>query len=228
MNPPLLLKADQLQKIYFKGGTPLPVLQGISLEIHANDRIALTGPSGAGKSTLLHVLGTLDNPTAGALWDGQGRNLARLSEKDLSAYRNRQLGFVFQFHYLLPEFSSLENVMLPGLIAGESRRDMRQKAAYLLDLVGLSARLHHRPQELSGGEQQRVAIARAIILNPPLLLADEPTGNLDSTHRDQLLSLLLDLADAHHTALLLITHDPEVASCMRTQWVMQDGQLVAH
>jgi len=189
--------------------------------------VAITGASGVGKSTLLHILGTLEAPSGGHVFYGQKQqDIFKYTEKELSSFRNRTLGFVFQFHYLLPEFSALENVMMPALIAGHGRQVSEKQARGLLEFVGLSHRLEHRPSELSGGEQQRVAIARSVILRPKLLLADELTGNLDSTNRNHVMELLGRLNQATGVSILLVTHDQTLANKMHRVLVMKDGQFV--
>lgn len=219
-----LLRAEGIKKSFFKGKTEIPVIRGVDLTIRVGEMLAITGASGAGKSTLLHILGTLEPPTQGRVLFGQsGQDVFKFSERALSLFRNRALGFVFQFHYLLPEFSALENVMMPALIAGHSRSAAEAQAKELLAFVGLSHRLEHRPSELSGGEQQRVAVARAVILRPKLLLADELTGNLDSTNRNNVMELLVRLNEATGVAVLIVTHDQEVAKKMHRVLPMRDG-----
>ena len=184
--------------------------------------VTIVGPSGAGKSTLLHLIGTLDLPTEGRiLYDG--RDVTRLGSSDLAEFRNRSIGFVFQFHHLLPEFTALENVMMPGLIQGGRR--LEDRARELLDEVGLSERLTHRPGELSGGEQQRVALARALLMEPRLVLADEPTGNLDSQTSDAVQSLIFDLNRRHGITFLIVTHSRDFAAMMPRQVSMKDGRI---
>jgi lipoprotein-releasing system ATP-binding protein len=226
VNEPLI-RAENLHKSFFKGKKEIKVLRGVDLSVLPGEMIAITGVSGAGKSTLLHILGTLEPPTSGRVCFGSDRkSLFELSEKGLSEFRNRSLGFIFQFHYLLPEFSALENVMMPALIAGNTRAAATQKARELLDFVGLSHRLEHRPSELSGGEQQRVSIARAVILNPQLILADELTGSLDSENRSLIIELLIKLNQATGVSILLATHDMEIAQAMQRILPMKDGAFV--
>ena len=228
MSNQVLLRAEGIRKVFHKGKTEVPVIRGVDLSIMPGERVAITGASGVGKSTLLHILGTLDSPTEGKVYFGDpAENLFSYSERQLSLFRNRSLGFVFQFHYLLPEFSALENVMMPALIAGYSREASQKQAEQLLDFVGLGHRLEHRPSELSGGEQQRVAIARAVILRPKLLLADELTGNLDSVNRGRVMDLLAQLNEATGVAILLVTHDLELTKKMHRVLVMQDGLFVS-
>ena len=224
---PTLIRAEKITKVYRKGRTEIPVLRDVDLEIKTGDMIAITGASGVGKSTLLHTLGTLERPDRGRILFGPTQqNILNFSEKGLSDFRNRVLGFIFQFHYLLPEFSALENVMMPALIAGMERAPSERYAKELLEFVGLRSRLYHRPTELSGGEQQRVAIARAVILKPKLLLADELTGNLDSMNSANVMELLVSLNQMTGISILLVTHDPAIAKKMHRVLVMKDGQFV--
>jgi lipoprotein-releasing system ATP-binding protein len=224
----ILLQAEGLKKTFRKGKGDVPVVRGVDFTLEAGETVAITGASGVGKSTLLHMLGTLEEPTAGRVFFGPERkDLFRLSEKELARFRNRHLGFVFQFHYLLPEFTALENVVMPAMIAGFPRAPADKQARDLLDFVGLKHRLHHRPAELSGGEQQRVAIARALILRPKLLLADELTGNLDSGNGAQVLELLQRLNHATGVSILLVTHDQGLAKKMHRVLEMRDGVFVS-
>ncbi len=223
-----ILRAEGIRKSFFKGKMEVPVLRGVNLNIQAGEMVAITGASGVGKSTLLHILGTLEAPTGGrVLFGPDQKDIFKFSEKALAVFRNRALGFVFQFHYLLPEFTALENVIMPALIAGFSRKMAEAQARELLDFVGLSHRLDHRPAELSGGEQQRVAIARAVILKPQMLMADELTGNLDSANSAMVLDLLARLNQATGVSVLLVTHDSELASRMHRVLAMKDGRFVA-
>jgi lipoprotein-releasing system ATP-binding protein len=223
-----LLHAEKVSKTFFKGKKEIPVIREVDFSIYPGEMVAITGASGVGKSTLLHILGTLEPPSSGRVLFGQKQqDLFLLPEKSLSSFRNKSLGFVFQFHYLLPEFSALENVMMPALIAGHSREAAEKQASDLLHFVGLKNRLEHRPNELSGGEQQRVAIARAVILRPKILLADELTGNLDSANRQLIMDLLARLSEATGVAILLVTHDEEVARKMHRVLVMKDGLFVS-
>lgn len=243
-----LVKAEGINKSFKKGGVEIPVVRDVTLSIRPREMVSIMGASGVGKSTLLHILGTLEQPTSGKFlfrWEEgafkrsqtQGKELSDkrlpsmvdvfgLSQPMLSHFRNRMLGFVFQFHHLLPEFSALENVMMPALIAGYSRAVSKKQAEDLLKFVGLGNRLSHRPGELSGGEQQRIAIARAVILRPKLLLADELTGNLDSANRAVILELLKRLNETTGVAVLLVTHDDEVAARMDRRLEMKDGRMV--
>ena len=207
--------ARGVTKTYQDGVRRVEVLRGIDLAVEPGEMVAIVGPSGSGKSTLLHLLGALDRPDTGMVEVG-GQSLAGLSGAALAGFRNRTIGFVFQFHQLLPDFTALENVMLPGRIAGREPRGVLANARRLLDEVGLSQRLDHFPNQLSGGERQRVALCRALALEPPLLLADEPTGNLDPASGDAVFQLLLDLQARHRTTGVLVTHNPEIAQrCTR-------------
>lgn len=223
MAEPLVVVED-LRKTFVHMGRELHVLRGIDLKIQAGDVMAIVGASGAGKSTLLHCIGTLDSPTGGRIWLGKDE-LTVLSGSKLAAIRNRTIGFVFQFHHLLPEFNALENVMMPGLIQGRSRKDMEGPARDLLTEVGLKERISHRPGELSGGEQQRVALARALVLSPKLLLADEPTGNLDSNTSEAIHELFFEINRKHGTTIVVVTHNPAFAQSMPRIVTMRDGRI---
>jgi lipoprotein-releasing system ATP-binding protein len=217
-----LVTVQNVTKTFEHEGRSLEVLKGIDLEIGSGEMVTIVGPSGAGKSTLLHLIGTLDLPTEGRILYG-GRDVTRLGSSDLAEFRNRSIGFVFQFHHLLPEFTALENVMMPGLIQGGRRLEGR--ARELLREVGLSERLTHRPGELSGGEQQRVALARALLMEPKLVLADEPTGNLDSQTSNSVQSLIFDLNRRHGITFLIVTHSRDFAAMMPRQVSMKDGRI---
>jgi len=217
-----LVTVQNVTKTFEHEGRSLQVLKGIDLEIGSGEMVTIVGPSGAGKSTLLHLIGTLDLPTEGRILYG-GRDVTRLGSSDLAEFRNRSIGFVFQFHHLLPEFTALENVMMPGLIQGGRR--LENRARELLSEVGLSERLTHRPGELSGGEQQRVALARALLMQPKLVLADEPTGNLDSQTSDSVQSLIFDLNRRHGITFLIVTHSRDFAAMMPRQVSMKDGRI---
>lgn len=202
----------------------LRVLRGIDLVIPDREVVAVTGTSGAGKSTLLHILGTLDTPDSGEiLYDGE--NIARYPAGKLSAFRNRNIGFVFQFHHLLPEFTALENICIPAWIKGDSRREATRKATALLELLGLEERASHKPSELSGGEQQRVSVARALINSPRAVLADEPSGNLDSQTRNELHRLFFRLRDELHQTFVIVTHDAELAAMSDRKITLSDGRI---
>jgi lipoprotein-releasing system ATP-binding protein len=220
-----LVSIEGLYKSFQHMGRVLHVLKGIDLKILPGQILAIVGPSGAGKSTLLHCIGTLDLPTEGRIRLA-GEELTTMSGSRLAAVRNREIGFVFQFHHLLPEFNALENVMLPGLIQGRSRKEMEKRSAALLEEVGLSNRATHRPGELSGGEQQRVAIARALALDPKLVLADEPTGNLDSGTSDAIHDLFFQINREHGTTIVVVTHNPTFAESMPRVVRMMDGKVV--
>ena len=189
----------------------LQVLKGIDLTIREGEVVAIAGPSGAGKTTLLQILGTLDTPDGGTLIIN-GTDTSRLSDKELAAFRNKQIGFVFQFHQLLPEFTALENVMIPALIAGEKRQAAEKRALELLDFLGMSQRTTHKPNELSGGEKQRVAVARALINKPAVILADEPSGSLDSKNKEELHALFFELRDKMRQTFVIVTHDEQLAA----------------
>ena len=210
----------------FEGATgePIRVLRGIDLEVERGETVSIVGPSGAGKSTLLHVLGGLDLPTSGRVHLG-GSELSRLGDEELARVRNRYVGFVFQFHHLLRDFTALENVMMPQVIAGADRVEARDRAARLLTQVGLEKRMEHRPAKLSGGEQQRVAVARALANEPPVLLADEPSGNLDRETSERLHDILFDLVEQHETALVVVTHNTSLADRTDRVLELRDGIL---
>ncbi|HUL02098.1 MAG TPA: ABC transporter ATP-binding protein [Gemmatimonadales bacterium] len=221
----VLLEARGLRKIFASGdGQPLEVLRGIDVELRHGEVVAIVGASGAGKSTLLHLLGALDRPTAGDVWL-DGSRFADLDAGALATIRNRKVGFVFQFHHLLREFSALENVMMPLLIGGQSRREARARAEELLAQVGLAGRMSHRPSELSGGEQQRCAVARALVHDPSLVLADEPSGNLDHANSERLHDVFFRLAREFETAVAVATHNRQLAArADRILW-LEDGRL---
>ena len=203
----------------------LEVLKGIDLHIKEGEFVSIVGASGAGKTTLLQIIGTLDTDNEGEVIIN-GVNIKKLSDKELSAFRNKQLGFVFQFHQLLPEFTALENVCMPGLIARRNHKEVEEKAKELLTKLGLQDRFHHKPNELSGGEKQRVAVARALINDPKLILADEPSGSLDSENKKELHSLLRRLCDDYGLTILLVTHDNELAGTSDRVIEMKDGVIV--
>lgn len=219
-----LLEVRDLCKTYGSGSNSLEVLSGINLDLQAGTTTALVGASGAGKSTLMQLLGALDRPTSGTVCF-RGENIFKKNERQLAAFRNKSIGFVFQFHHLLPEFTALENVMMPALIAGISKPLARKKAEELLEDVGLSRRVTHRPGELSGGEQQRVAIARALALDPELLLADEPTGNLDMKTSEGIHAMLAELQTRKGLTLVIVTHNERLASAMGTTIQLLDGRI---
>ena len=226
MSDPTILGLDAVVRTYKQVATALEVIRGASLNVPAGELVGLIGPSGAGKSTLLHVAGLLELPDCGEVRI-VGRACGAMSDSERTALRRNEIGFVYQFHHLLPEFSALENVMLPQMIAGRSRRDARQRATELIESVGLRDRASHRPARLSGGEQQRVAIARALANGPRLLLADEPTGNLDSHTAEDVFGLLVEFVRESGLAAVIATHNLELASKM--DWVvrLEDGRLVS-
>lgn len=203
----------------------LEVLKGIDLHINKGEVVSIVGPSGAGKTTLLQIIGTLDRADAGSV-RLNGVDVCRLKEKELSVFRNRQIGFVFQFHQLLPEFTALENVMMPALIAGVSSVDALKKAKDTLDFLGLSERASHKPSELSGGEKQRVAVARALINHPSVILADEPSGSLDTQNKEELHQLFFDLRDRMGQTFVIVTHDEGLASLTDRTIHMKDGKII--
>ena len=214
----------ELQGIHKSFGT-LEVLQGIDLHIEKKEVVSIVGPSGAGKTTLLQVLGTLLNPDSGSL-SINGIDVLALKGDELARFRNRHLGFVFQFHQLLPEFTALENVMIPGLLAGEKESALRQRAAELLDYLKLASRLEHKPSELSGGEKQRVAVARALMNRPDVILADEPSGSLDTHNKQELHQLFVDLRDTFDQTFVIVTHDEELSRLTDRTIHMKDGVIV--
>ncbi len=220
----MTLQVRDLCKDYPTRGGPLSILRRVHLELQKGDALAVTGPSGSGKSTLLHVLGTLDRPTSGTvLLDG--KDPFALPERQLADFRNRHIGFIFQDHHLLPQCSVLENVLIPTLVAGDCKPEIEKRARELLNRVGLSDRLNHRPAELSGGERQRAAVARALIHKPTLLLADEPTGNLDRRTAHTVGQLLLDLHRQEQNVLVVVTHSAELAQLFSRRMEMADGTL---
>jgi lipoprotein-releasing system ATP-binding protein len=203
----------------------LQVLKGVSLRVEQGEMVSIVGASGAGKTTLLQIMGTLDRPDSGELWY-EGHELFQKKDADLARFRNAEIGFVFQFHHLLPEFNALENVFLPGLIAGNSRKQLETRALELLSYLGLKDRIDHLPSELSGGEQQRVSVARALMNKPKLLLADEPSGNLDSKNADEMHALFKQLQSELGQTIVLITHNPDLAQMADRPLQMHDGLLV--
>jgi len=224
MNNPPLLRAKALCKSYRSGLDTITVLKDVDLSVQPAEMTAIVGASGSGKTTLLQILGTLDQPNSGQLFF-RGEDLSSKSEPDLAGHRNAHIGFIFQFHHLLPEFTALENVMMPGLINGRPRTALKDKARSLLEQVGLGARLEHRSGELSGGEQQRVALARALVMDPALLLADEPTGNLDSASGNRVFALLRQLSVDLGLAVVMVTHNMELAAAMDHRLTLADGSL---
>lgn len=215
-----MISCKNLQKNY----NQLAVLKGIDLEIQAKEIVCITGESGAGKSTLLHLLGTLDAPTAGEIFF-ERNDISSLKGNQLADFRNKNIGFVFQFHQLIPEFSAIENVIVPMLIANKSMSEAKTEAIRILTYLGLGERLEHKPSQLSGGEQQRVAIARALIMNPKVILADEPSGNLDSKNAKFIHELFFKMRDDFNLTFIIVTHNPELAHMADRQIVLKDGQL---
>lgn len=216
-----MIKAFDIHKRF----ATVEALRGVNMEVSEGEIVAIVGASGAGKSTLLQILGTLMPADSGKI-EIAGTSVADLSEKALAAFRNRHIGFVFQFHHLLPEFSALENVMMPALIGGTSRKESESRARELLEMVGMQHRLTHKPVEMSGGEQQRVAIARALINRPSVMLADEPTGNLDTANRDEIIKMFMQVRDTLHQTIVMVTHDESLASVVDRKIVMSDGQIL--
>ena len=220
-----LIQVQRLFKSYGNGAKRVEVLKGLDLVFSRAERVAVVGASGVGKTTLLHILGTLDRPTSGKVFWG-GRDVFDLNERELANFRNQEIGFVFQLHHLLPEFTALENTMMPCLIRGMSNREGALQAETILSLVGLKDRLRHKPGELSGGEQQRVAIARALVLEPKVLLADEPTGNLDTKTGEAVFDLLLELNQIKGVTLIVVTHNLDLAARMSRRIHLMDGKAV--
>ena len=216
-----MLKAEHITKKY----DSLEVLKAVDITIEKGEIVSIVGSSGAGKSTLLHILGTLDSADSGAIWLN-GHRIDRLTGKKLAAFRNKHIGFVFQFHHLLPEFTALENVSVPAWIAGQNKKDVRHRAIELLTTLGLAHRMNNKPQQLSGGEQQRVAVARALINNPDIVFADEPTGNLDSTHAKELHELFVQLRNDFQQTFLIVTHNEELAAMSDRTLHMKDGRII--
>lgn len=216
-----MIQAENIQKRYGQ----LNVLKGVDLSVGQGEVVSIVGKSGAGKSTLLHILGTLDRPDSGQLLI-KGEDVFAKPDRKLAAFRNREIGFVFQFHHLLPEFNALENVFIPALIAGKRETDVRKRALGLLDYLGLSERVDHKPNELSGGEQQRVAVARALMNEPAIVFADEPSGNLDSASSQELHQLLFKLRDDFQQSFIIVTHNEDLAQMSDRRLEMIDGRLM--
>ncbi len=217
----MILECRNISKKY----GPLEVLKDVSLTVAKGEIVSLVGPSGAGKSSLLHILGTLDKPDSGSV-EIDGKNLLKMSEKQLSDFRNRSIGFIFQFHHLLPEFTALENICVPAYIQGQSKKLAEAKASKLLELLKLSGRAHHKPSEMSGGEQQRVAVARALVNDPLLIMADEPSGNLDTNNARDLHQLFFELRDTFQQTFVIVTHNEELAAMADRKVMMKDGRIV--
>lgn len=223
----IVLECKQLTKTYIEAKSKIEVLKQVNFTLNQSELVAIVGNSGSGKSTLLHLLGGLDKPTSGEVFL-QGKNLARLSEIEKCRLRNHYLGFVYQFHHLLPEFTAIENVSMPLLIRGVIPSEIEKKASQLLDCVGLKDRLQHKIGELSGGERQRVAIARALVTDPLCILADEPTGNLDSNNAENVLKLFFDLQKTFKTSVIIVTHDHHIAKRAERVMTLERGQLISN
>jgi lipoprotein-releasing system ATP-binding protein len=221
----VLIRAKNLRKRFTQGTSELEILRGVDMSVVAGESIGIVGSSGAGKSTLLHILGTLDRPTDGQLFFGE-TNILELNEEEVAKLRNREMGFVFQFHHLLGEFTAVENVMIPCRIAGDSKASSKIKALELLDMLGLSSRADHFPNELSGGELQRVAIARALVRRPRILFADEPTGNLDSQNSQIIQNLFFHLKERYGLTLIVVTHDMNFAQKFTRLLKISDGRFI--
>jgi len=219
-----MIKANHIHKKY----GDLQVLNDVNIHIKAGEVVSIVGPSGAGKTTLLQILGTLDQPDSNknANLKLNDRNILKLNDKELSQFRNKNIGFIFQFHQLLPEFTAIENVCIPAFIAGKSKQKTEEKAKQLLDFLNLSNRIHHKPNEMSGGEQQRVAVARALINDPKVIFADEPSGNLDSTSAKELHQLFFTLRDTFNQTFVIVTHNQELADMTDRKLQMKDGKLI--
>jgi lipoprotein-releasing system ATP-binding protein len=216
-----MLSANDIHKKY----GPVEVLKGVDVTIDSGEIVSIVGPSGSGKSTLLHILGTLDKPDRGEVFLSQ-ENISRLQGNKLAGFRNKHIGFVFQFHHLLPEFSALENVCIPGWLTSRNKNEVKQKAQELLRILGLSQRLENKPNQLSGGEQQRVAVARALINKPDIVFADEPTGNLDTANAKELHNLFFDLRKEFSQTFLIVTHNEELARLSDRTLTMKDGKII--
>lgn len=225
--PELLLEVKNVSKRFQEGSVDTQVLKDVDLQVFKGEQLAIVGTSGSGKSTLLHIMGTLDRPTSGSVIM-LGEDLYSLSARRQSEVRNQDLGFIYQFHHLLPEFTALENVSMPALIQGRNKKEVEAEAKALLERVGLGHRLSHTPAEMSGGERQRTAIARALINKPKLVLADEPTGNLDASSGEAVYELIQELANQLGTAFVVVTHDTKLAARMDRQVQMKDGYLQPH
>lgn len=219
-----LLEARSLERKFQHGGREINVLRGLEITIARNEMTAVLGKSGVGKSTLLHILGTIDKPDSGTV-HFDGTDVFSLNERELASFRNKRIGFIFQFHHLLPEFSALENVMIPAIIGGLSRRESNDRAEELLKTVGLESRMTHRPAELSGGEQQRVALARALVMRPRLIIADEPTGNLDDATSEEVHNLFSEVNSSFGVAFLVATHNMKLAGRMHRILKLEDGKV---
>lgn len=212
-------------KNIFKSYQNLEILKGINMEVSTSEIVSIVGASGAGKSTLLHIIGTLDKPNKGEVWI-KGVDVCSLNEKQLADFRNKEIGFVYQFHNLLAEFSAIENVCIPAFIGGKTKKEATQEAEKFFDILQIRDRMHHKPSELSGGEQQRVAVARALINNPSIILADEPSGNLDSQNAKELHNLFFELRDLYKKTFLIVTHNKELAGMSDRELLIKDGLIL--
>lgn len=221
----MLVSVKDIKKKYRLNNNEVDVLRGIDFEINKGEIVAVTGKSGSGKTTMLNIIGTLDRPDSGIV-EFLDEDISKYSDKKLAKFRNENIGFVFQFHYLLPEFDALENVMMPALVMGKNEKEAEERAKELLEKVGLGERLYHRSSELSGGEQQRVAFARALMNSPKLLLADEPTGNLDSKTSEELFNIMWNISRETETAFIVVTHDPMAANKADRHLTITDGVIV--
>ena len=217
-----MIKAENIHKYYGE----LEVLKGVDLHIKKSEIVAIIGPSGAGKTTLIQILGTLDKPSYSDALTIDDTDIKKLNDKALSKFRNKHIGFIFQFHQLLPEFTALENVCIPGFIANRSKKEVEKEATEILDFLGLSDRIEHKPNELSGGEQQRVAVARALINKPDVIFADEPSGNLDTASSKHLHELFFTLRDQFHQTFVIVTHNQELAEMADRKLEMKDGKII--
>ncbi len=224
----MIIQATDLKKTYSNGKLSTDVIKGVSLDVEQGEYLALVGPSGAGKSTLLYLISSLEKLDSGKILfnlDSSIYDIAELSKEKISSIRNKYIGFIFQFHHLMPEFNALENVMIPGMIAGIAKSKLKEKAKYLLDKVGVSHRLDHKPSELSGGEQQRVAIARSLINDPQILFADEPTGNLDTKNSESFLELISNIKKEYNLTVVTATHSKEIAGAADRIVTIEDGYI---
>ncbi|MDY3939409.1 MAG: ABC transporter ATP-binding protein [Spirochaetia bacterium] len=220
----ILLQVENLSKTYEMGSEKIAILNGIDFTLKKREKVTVTGSSGCGKTTFLNLISGLDTPTAGEIKMG-GYELSRLGEAQLTAYRRKCIGFVFQFHHLLEDFTASENIWLPAYLAGEPKKAAKERARFLIERVGLSSRADHFPAQLSGGECQRIAVARALINNPPLILADEPTGNLDESHSERVEELLFDVVEKEGKSLILVTHDSRLAEKGDVHYILSQGKL---
>ncbi len=220
-----VIEARKLKKVFYIDTEKVEALKGVDFFAEKGKIVGVMGPSGSGKTTLLHILGTIDVPTEGNVFIDK-QDVLKLNERQLARFRNKKIGFVFQFHNLLPEFTALENVMLPAILYGKDKRKAKEKALNLLKQLGLEDRIHHKPPQLSGGQQQRVAIARAVINEPTVILADEPTGNLDSENSERVIQIFKELNQKKGITIVIATHDPQIANFCHMVYYMKDGKIV--